>query len=292
MKLSVIIPCFNAADTIAVQLEALANQTWHEQWEIIVCNNGSTDNTVAIVNEYTKKIPHLRLIHALARQGPSYARNMGILAARGEAFAFCDADDEVALGWVAAMGEALNRHELVAGVLDYTKLNTTWRRRNHQQQSGLMYPQHSPYLPFAGGCNLGFKRSLYQAIGGFDESFLYVEDTEYCWRAQLAGAKIHLVPSAIVHYRFRSSLFSNYSQALKWSKAYLPLRQKYGGSLSIFSTLKLYLGGWRYLTFTILQVRSRGDFAEFLWQLGWKIGELQGAISMLSLLQLPNTLYV
>ncbi|MUL39180.1 glycosyltransferase [Gloeocapsopsis dulcis] len=286
MKLSVIIPCFNAADTIAVQLEALANQSWHEQWEILVCNNGSTDNTVAIINEYTKKIPHLRLIHALERKGPSYARNMGILAARGEAFAFCDADDEVAPGWVAAMGEALTRHELVAGLLDCTKLNAAWRMRNHQQQSGLIYPKHPPYLPFAGSCNLGFKRSLYQVIGGFDESFLFVEDTEFCWRAQLAGAKIHLEQGAIVYYRFRDSLLSNYNQALKWSKAYLLLRQKYGGSFSIFSTLKLYLGGWRYLTFTILQVRTRGDFAEFLWQLGWKIGELQGAMSMLSFLQL------
>ncbi|PPS44725.1 glycosyltransferase family 2 protein [Chroococcidiopsis sp. TS-821] len=281
MKLSVIIPCFNAADTIAVQLEALSHQSWHEPWEIIVSNNGSTDNTVAIVKEYTKQIANLRLIHALARKGPSYARNMGILAATGDAFAFCDADDEVAPGWVAAMGEALTRYELVAGVLDYTKLNTAAQRRNHQRPSGLIYPKHPPYLPFAGSCNLGFKRSLYDAIGGFDESFLYVEDAEYCWKAQLAGAKIHLEPSALVYYRFRNSLRSNYRQALKWSKAYLLLRQKYGGSLSTFSKLKLYFGGWRYLTFNILQVRNRGDLAEFVWQLGWKMGELQGAMSMM-----------
>ncbi|AFZ31385.1 glycosyl transferase family 2 [Gloeocapsa sp. PCC 7428] len=281
MKLSVIIPCFNAADTIAVQLEALAHQSWHEPWEIIVCNNASTDDTVAIIKEYTKQILNLRLIHALARKGPSYARNMGILAATSDAFAFCDADDEVAPGWVAAMGEALTRYELVAGVLDYTKLNTASPRKNHQRPSGLIYPKHPPYLPFAGSCNLGFQRSLYQAIGGFDESFLYVEDAEYCWRAQLAGAKIHLEPSAIVYYRFRNSLLSNYHQALKWSKAYLSLRQKYGGSLSAFSTLKLYLGGWKYLTFNLLQVRNRGDLADFVWQLGWKIGELQEAISMM-----------
>lgn len=52
MKLSVIIPCFNAANTIAVQLEALAQKHWCESWEVIVSDNGSTDETVAIVEQY------------------------------------------------------------------------------------------------------------------------------------------------------------------------------------------------------------------------------------------------
>ena len=52
MKLSVVIPCFNAASTIAAQLEALSKQQCSDTWEIIIADNGSTDETLNIVREY------------------------------------------------------------------------------------------------------------------------------------------------------------------------------------------------------------------------------------------------
>ena len=64
MKLSVVIPCYNEAKTIAAQLEALSQQQWSEPWEVIVTDNGSTDDTVKIVEEYYSQLPNLRLIDA------------------------------------------------------------------------------------------------------------------------------------------------------------------------------------------------------------------------------------
>ncbi|MGB3651561.1 MAG: glycosyltransferase, partial [Rivularia sp. (in: cyanobacteria)] len=52
MKLSVVIPCFNAANTIAAQLEAFTKQQCSEPWEIIIADNGSTDETLEIVKQY------------------------------------------------------------------------------------------------------------------------------------------------------------------------------------------------------------------------------------------------
>ncbi|MCY7392121.1 MAG: glycosyltransferase, partial [Leptolyngbyaceae cyanobacterium CAN_BIN12] len=63
MKLSVILPCYNGAETIAVQLNALVQQQWSEDWEVIVVNNGSTDNSVEIVEEYRDRLP-LRIVNA------------------------------------------------------------------------------------------------------------------------------------------------------------------------------------------------------------------------------------
>lgn len=80
-QLSVIIPCFNGADTIALQLEALLLQQWSSSWEIIVCNNGSTDNSVAVVEQYKAKLPNLRIVDASAKRGVAYVRNVGIEAA-------------------------------------------------------------------------------------------------------------------------------------------------------------------------------------------------------------------
>lgn len=282
MKLSVIIPCFNGANTIAVQLEALANQYWSEPWEIIVSNNGSTDETVAVVERYIERLPNLHIVDASDRQGQAHAINIGVLAATGDALAFCDADDEVAPGWVAAMGEALSKYDLVAGSLEFRKLNEAWQVQNRGVYNGLNQPKHPPFLPSGGNCNLGLKRSLYEAIGGFDESLFFVQDVEYCWRAQLAGTELHFVPNALVHYRLRNTLVGKYRQARNWSEEYVSLRKRCGGLSGRFTKLKLIVGGWRWLIAALLRIRSRGDFAEWLWQFGWKIGELQGAIKTLS----------
>jgi len=61
MKLSVILPCFNGVKTIAVQLEALARR-WSEPWELVVINNGSTNDSMQIVENYRDRLPNLPLV--------------------------------------------------------------------------------------------------------------------------------------------------------------------------------------------------------------------------------------
>src|SRR5262245_35038573 len=114
MKLSVIIPCYNAAETIGDQLEALTCQRWSQLWEVVVVDNKSTDRSRTIVESYQKRLPNLRMINAFERQGQAHARNVGAQVACGESLAFCDADDEVGAEWLAAMGEALSKHDFVA----------------------------------------------------------------------------------------------------------------------------------------------------------------------------------
>ena len=64
MKLSVILPCINGAETIAVQLEALTRQSWAGEWEVIVVNNGSTDNSMEIVERYRDRLQNLQIVNA------------------------------------------------------------------------------------------------------------------------------------------------------------------------------------------------------------------------------------
>ncbi len=123
MKLSVILPCFNGAKTIAVQLEALVQQCWSEPWELVVVNNGSTDNSMQIVESYRDRLPNLRIVNAhvppAPRLGVSHSYNVGVQAAKGDAVAFCEADDEVAPDWLATVGTALDRYDFVSGALGY-----------------------------------------------------------------------------------------------------------------------------------------------------------------------------
>jgi glycosyltransferase involved in cell wall biosynthesis len=112
MKLSVVIPCFNAASTLGTQLEALARQRYNQDWEVIIADNGSTDGSLAVAESYKSRLPGLRVVDSSDRRGAAHARNIGALNSTGDHLLYCDADDEVAPGWMAAMAEALSRHEL------------------------------------------------------------------------------------------------------------------------------------------------------------------------------------
>ncbi len=79
-KLSVIIPLYNAGDDFRTCMESLITQTW-TALEIIIINDGSTDNSVEIAKHYAENYPHVRLLHQ-ANAGASVARNRVIVGSR------------------------------------------------------------------------------------------------------------------------------------------------------------------------------------------------------------------
>lgn len=280
MKLSVIIPCYNAEDTIAIQLEALASQRWSEPWEIIVADNRSTDESMSIVEQYKRRLPNLRIVDASARRGQPFALNVGAQDAAGDALAFCDADDEVGVGWLVAMGDALSYQDFVACRFDIEKLNPPSMRntRRNPQPNGIQAYVYPPYLPHAGGGSLGVKRHLHEAIGGFDESLPILHDTDYCWRLQLAGTELHFVQDAVTHIRYRDSLSGTYRQARGYGEYNVLLYKRYRPMgmprLPWHSGLKLWMKLFRRLP----QFRFEKKRGGMMWELGWRLGRLRGCI--------------
>src|SRR6059058_4106784 len=100
---SVVVPAYNCADTIDVQLAALAEQDYDGRWEVVVVDNRSTDDTADRARRWSDRLPGLRVVDASERQGVSHARNRGIEEARGDLIAICDADDQVQPGCLTAM---------------------------------------------------------------------------------------------------------------------------------------------------------------------------------------------
>lgn len=84
MKLSVIIPCYNAEQTIGSLLESLARQSWTELWEVIVADNGSTDRSVVVSDKYKDHVQNFRMVDASDKRGRSHARNVGARHAMGD----------------------------------------------------------------------------------------------------------------------------------------------------------------------------------------------------------------
>ena len=99
--ISVVIPVRDGAATIGDQLEALGQQTYQGEWEIVIADNGSTDGTAELAERsWSHPRAALRVVDASSRPGSSFARNRGAIEAAGDFLAFCDADDIVAPGWL------------------------------------------------------------------------------------------------------------------------------------------------------------------------------------------------
>lgn len=277
MHLSVVIPCLNGAGTVATQLEALANQYWSKPWEVIFVDNGSIDNSLEIVERYKGQIPNLQVIDASDRRGVAYARNKGALTASSGAIAFCDVDDEVAPGWVAAMGEALCKHDFVVCQIEDEKLNPPWIRVNWRP------PKNGPepfmdFLPAAATWGIGVKRLLHEEIGGFDEYMMRLSDVDYCWRAQLAGARLQFVPEAVVHYRYRHTLSGIFRQAYLTGLYQVYLYKKYGLQGMPWRPWKQGIRAWLYLVQGVTRVRHKNGQVKWIRQLGMLSGQLCGSI--------------
>jgi glycosyltransferase involved in cell wall biosynthesis len=280
MKLSVILPCLNEEECLGNQLEALANQLWGEPWEVIVVDNGSTDRSLAIAESYRRRLPNLRIADASDQRGQAHALNIGARAAIADALAFCDADDEVAPGWIAAIGKALTEYDFVACRFETEKLNPPWIRaqRGSPQQDGVQQYREPPYLPHAGSGSIGIKRKLHEAIGGFDESMPVLFDTDYCFRIQLAGTKLNFVPDAVTHLRYRNTIAGIFRQAHTWGKYNVLIYKKYRAFGMPQLSWKDGVSAWVHLIRRLPRIRSKANMARWLWQFAWRLGRLQGCI--------------
>ena len=285
-RVSVIIPCLNAAETLDAQLEALSRQTWRGEIEVLVADNGSTDGSSELAASWRDRLPGLRVLHATDRKGPAHARNVAAAAATGDVLLFCDADDVVAEGWIDGLVPELERHEAAASRHEIERLNGEQARRLHgdpAQQHGLCSYTNPPFLDHAGGCGLGVRRQVFEELGGFDEAYVALEDTDLCWRLQLAGHRLAFAPEAVVHVRFPATLADAFRQATRYGQynVYIYTRYRSRG-MPRPQTLPglLRLGS---LLLRSPQLLSRSARGRWIWLVGWRLGRHRGCLRYRSL---------
>jgi GT2 family glycosyltransferase len=276
--ISVIIPVLNGEATLGEQLDALAEQKYTGEWEIIVADNGSTDRTRELVQDYQQHLPHLRLVDASARAGVSYARNVGVAHAAGDAFLFCDADDVVAPGWVAALANALREHDLVVGFMQTKQLNRQLKWQRPSPPTG-----EKPvlgFLPYAQTGNCGVSRRAFEAAGGFSDRFRRGQDIDFSWRVQLQGYPLHVVPEAIVYYRYRDSLLQTWRQLVQYSQVHVLLYRHYAAHGMPRSSRREITRRYRRLLrrSPVLLRQSQKDKMDWLYHAALSWGRLVGSV--------------
>ena len=220
-----VIPLYNGAHFIGEALRSIFNQTQVPD-EIIVVDDGSTDNGAGIVSQVAKRYP-VRLIRK-ENGGQSSARNMGVDHAHGDLIAFLDQDDiwypnhltelvkpfleprAVELGWAYSSLDEINE----AGEMVVHDILRPSRSVHPKQDLAACLREDMFILPSASLVS----REAFRKVGGFDERLSGYEDDDFFLRMFLAGFRSVYLPVSLSKWRIYSTS-SSYSQKMAISRA-------------------------------------------------------------------------
>ncbi|MBI3243379.1 MAG: glycosyltransferase [Chloroflexi bacterium] len=205
-SVSVIIPVYNGAETIAACLESLLQQEYPAgAYDVIVVENGSTDNTSRIVEKYP-----VRLFHS-EKRGPASARNFGLAQSQADIIAFTDADCIADPNWLAELVKPYAEAEIggVGGsILAHVHPAQTLVEKFSEEHSPLVnfISGAGEFLPHLYTANASYRRPLLEAVGGFNACLITGEDVDLAWRLQLQNrVRLGFASQAIIYHQHRST---------------------------------------------------------------------------------------
>ena len=202
---SIIIPTFNGVSRIRYCLDSLSKQTAGRDVEILVVDDGSTDDTANAIKDYSS----VRLI-GQANAGPASARNRGALEARGDILLFTDDDCIPMPDWLGAMLEPFKDADVVGAKGIYRTRQKSLAARFVQIEYEDKYRMMAalPNIDFIDTYSAAFRRERFLEMAGYDTSFpvACAEDIELSYRMSARGWKMKFVPAAIVYHTHPDTL--------------------------------------------------------------------------------------
>lgn len=216
MLVSVIIVVYNGI-TYLEQCLTSVQQDIKVESEIIVIDNASTDGSADFVE---RRYPDVILIRNEVNRGFAAACNQGARYATGQYLVFLNQDTQVLPGWLSGLLNALERNDAVALATSKLLLMSQPDKINACGQdihyTGLNFSRgflcasgqfsEPEVVGAVSGASFAVRRDVWEELGGFDEDlFMYFEETDLSWRAQLAGYQCLYAPTSVAYHDYRSS---------------------------------------------------------------------------------------
>lgn len=219
---SVVIPVHNQVEYTVQCLQGIYETGSKLPFEVIVVDNASTDSTPAKLAEFQSKYPNLRVITNTSNENYSHANNQGVAEAKGTYIVFLNNDTKPFPGWIEAIVNEFDANQTIG--IQGAKL---LYENDTIQHAGMVFgarpgrmeePYHAyicaastapfvnkkRFVQFVTGACLAVRRDLFNAVGGFDEKYVFGwEDTDLCMKAKSAGFKVLYNPDVML-YHFES----------------------------------------------------------------------------------------
>jgi len=241
-RASVIVPTFNGASRLRRCLDALLAQRTGRQFEIIVVDDGSQDDSTQVVQCYGQ----VRLLHQDHR-GPAAARNLGVRSARGEIVLFTDDDCVPEPDWLEQMLQPFSTPGVVGakGVYRTAQKELIARFVQLEYEEKYAHMQGARWIDFVDTYSAAFERQVFLEAGGYDERFstASTEDQELSFRLASAGHRMVFAPEARVWHTHVDSLrgYLKKKHKIGYWKVYTLLKNpnKIAGDSHTPTTLKI-----------------------------------------------------
>jgi len=283
---SVVLSVRNASPWITDQLEAITSQQLGIPFEVIVADNGSTDDTVERSRAFERLGQGFRIVDASARRGKQYGQRRGVQVARGELVAFADGDDVATPGWLQALVDASTDFDMVGGPLDIRSLNTAAVIASHPWiptfTSGLAEAMGSGSF-YAAGSNCAIWRSVFLEIDEPERDLppeaASAEDVDLGFRLMRAGASLGFAPEAVMAYRLRGQGRSVRAQLRAYGIGDAMLVKRYRALGAQGDSLPAALKKWGFLLPRAAKAKLEGD--DLHWarsQFAVSLGRLEGSV--------------
>lgn len=222
---SVIVPAYNESVVLEGCVRSLV-ATSYENTEIIVVDDGSTDDTAAVMAELAREFPQLRML-SQPNAGKGAALNNGAAHAAGEILVFVDADSQFQEDTLQRMLEAFDdpRVGAVCGddrPVNLDRIQTRLLTVISHLGTGLVRRALSLLhcLPIVSGNSGAFRRDVFWEIGAFDTDTVG-EDLELTWRVHKAGYGVRFAPRALVLAESPSTIAGLWKQRVRWARGLL-----------------------------------------------------------------------
>ena len=211
---SIIMPAFNATHTLPHSLASVRLQNY-PYWELLVIDDGSSDNTADYTAEQARKDPRIKLIRQVRNQGVAAARNAGIAAAQGKYIAFLDADDLWLPDKLSRQISAMRENSATVSMTAYYRFNQV-----PEWQSTTTPPNWLSYTSLLKGNAIGNLTGMYDchAIGKVYQQPVHHEDYLMWLEVVRKAGGAHGLQEVLAAYRVSaSSLSGNKVKSIQWT---------------------------------------------------------------------------
>ncbi|HDZ00222.1 MAG TPA: glycosyltransferase family 2 protein [Nitrospirae bacterium] len=281
---SVVIVNYNGKAFLENCVRSILNNTY-DNYEIIIVDNASTDGSINnIYKKFTHELQKIKIVTLEENYGPARARNEGVKVSQGKYVGFLDNDTEVHKDWIIEAAKDFDRNREL-GIIqckllflkEPNKIDCVGeflgpngfliQRAKYKEIDEGQYDEKVELLA-AKSAGMFIRKDTFNKIGGFDDDFfIYMEETDLCWRSWLAGYKTAFCSTSLIYHRYSTTLDivdknrTNYLIRFHGTKNYILTLIKNLGSLQLILVLPKHLIIWNGF---ILLLIVRGNFRSAL----------------------------